>query len=143
MAFTVREQIVEVVNKLFVHTDNQEWNKLQDEVFTPIVFLDMKSVGGEASEMTSKQICDQWKVGFKGIDSINHLAGNHLVTIYDEYAEVFAYATATHFNANATKGQTREFVGSYDIHLVNTDIGWRIDRMRYNLKYTQGNMTLE
>lgn len=143
MDFTEREQIVEVVNKLFVYTDNLQWDELQDEVFTPIVFLDMTSLGGEASEITSKQICDQWKLGFEGIDSINHLAGNHLVSIYGDTAKVYAYATATHYKASAKLGNTREFVGSYEIHLAKNNRGWRIDKLKYNLKYTQGNMDLK
>jgi hypothetical protein len=40
---------------------------------------------------------------------------------------VFAYATATHFKKLATNGKTREFVGTYELHLMNTQIGWRID----------------
>ena len=51
--------------------------------------------------------------GIAGIDSINHLAGNYLVDIHDMVATVFAYATATHYKASATKGTTREFVGTY------------------------------
>ena len=44
---TTREQITEVVNKLFVYTDFKEWDKLQSEVFTENVQFDMSSLGGE------------------------------------------------------------------------------------------------
>src|SRR5690349_10547439 len=131
--FTIREQIVEVVNKLFVYTDNQEWGKLQHEVFTEQVLFDMTSIGGKEMVTTAANICLIWKEGFVGIDAINHLAGNYLINIKDETAEVFAYATATHYKQAATQGKTREFVGTYNLHLIQLSDGWRIDQFRYNL----------
>jgi len=141
--YTLREQITEVINKLFVYTDLQKWDDLQTEVFTETVEFDMSTMGGEKSDKSSKSICDGWKIGFKGLDAVNHLAGNYLITVLGEGAEVFAYATATHFKASATKGKTREFTGSYDLHLIRTQGKWKIDKFRYNLKYATGNLELE
>ena len=141
--FTLREQIIETVHKLFIYTDSREWKKLQDEVFTESVLFDMSSPGMDVKETTAKSICETWQRGFIGLDAVNHLAGNILVTIKDEQAEVFAYATATHFKSSATQGKTREFVGTYDLHLINTSIGWRIDKFKYNLKFMNGNLELK
>ena len=143
MEFTVREQIIEIVHKLFNYTDNQEWKKLQKEVFSELVDFDMSSLGGEISKKSSIDICNEWKQGFEGIDSINHLAGNHLVKISNNSAEVFIYATATHFKESAIKGKTREFVGSYNLHLVKNMKRWKIDKFKYNLKYMTGNLDLK
>ena len=143
MEFTVREQIIEIVHKLFIYTDNQEWKKLQKEVFSELVDFDMSSLGGEISKKSSIDICNEWKQGFEGIDSINHLAGNHLVKISNNSAEVFIYATATHFKESAIKGKTREFVGSYNLHLVKNMKRWKIDKFKYNLKYMTGNLDLK
>lgn len=140
--YSVRDEIIEVVNKLFVYTDNQEWKKLLDEVFTDQIDFDMSSLGGEKAEKTASSVCELWANGFKGIDSVNHLAGNYIVTIKDNAATVFAYATATHFKAAATNGKTREFVGTYNIGLSNQGNGWRINKFRYNLKYATGNTDL-
>lgn len=140
---TPREKIVEVVNKLFVYTDEQDWEKLQKEVFMREVHLDMSSLGGPASTLPATQICEMWAEGFEDIDAVNHLAGNYLVTINDHVADVFAYATATHFRQAATQGNIREFVGTYELHLQETITGWRIDTFKYNLKYATGNLELE
>lgn len=137
--FTEREQIIEVVNRLFVYTDQQHWEGLQNEVFTGHVQFDMSSIGGENKEMTAQEICDMWAKNFEGIDSINHLAGNQLVTVKDNAAEVFAYATATHFKESATQGKTREMVGTYNLHLKHMTEGWRIDAFKYELKFSTGN----
>jgi len=139
---SIREEIVEIINKLFVFADDQEWSKLQKDVFTENVDFDMSSVGGEKKELTSKAICELWENGFKGIDSVNHLAGNYIVTVEDATATVFAYATATHYKKSATNGSTREFVGTYDIGLTKENSGWRINKFKYNLKYATGNLDL-
>ena len=143
--FTTRELIVETVNRLFVYTDNSEWEKLQDEVFDAEVFLDMSSLGGPTENFTAKAICDMWDEGFRDLDAVNHLGGNYMVNLIDEEnAEVHAYATATHFKAAAKNGQTREFVGTYDLKMRrNKSGGWRIYAFTYNLKYMQGNTSLE
>ncbi len=143
VTFSVRDEIVEIINKLFVYTDTQEWEKLQNEVFSDEVFFDMSSLAGKKAETSSKEICEIWKNGFVGIDHINHLAGNYLVQIHDTTATVFAYATATHYKESATKGKTREFVGTYDISLMKHGIGWRIYQFKYHFKYSTGNIALD
>ncbi len=144
MSFTDRESIVEVVNKLFVYTDAQEWSKLKTEVFANLVDFDMSSLGGETTTgKSSDEICSDWKSGFNGLDAVNHLAGNHLVTINANEADVFVYATATHFKESATKGKKREFVGSYNLHLTKNKESWKIDKFKYNLQYASGNLTME
>ena len=139
--FSTRDLIIETVNKLFVYTDRQDWAKLQDEVFAGDVLFDMSSLGGEKRTIAAREICEMWQKGFEGIDQVNHLAGNYLVTIAADQADVFAYATATHYKKAAVNG-VREFVGTYDIHLVFQENGWRIDRFRYDLKYMNGNLEL-
>ena len=141
---TEREQIVETVNKLFVYTDNQEWIKLQEEVFTANLELDMVSMGAEKPEnTTSREICYRWEKAFAELDFIHHQAGNYIVTIHGYEATVYAYSIASHYREAAKKGKTREFIGSYDLHLIKNQSGWRIDKFKYNLKYSTGNMTLE
>ncbi len=138
----MKEEIIEVVNKLFVYTDYKEWDKLQQEVFADIVDFDMSSLGGDVAKKTSRQICEEWDKGFEGLDAVNHLAGNYIVEIKNDEAIVFAYATATHYKESAVNGKTREFVGSYKLHLVKTDDLWKIDSFKYNLKYANGNLEL-
>ncbi|GAA4326611.1 nuclear transport factor 2 family protein [Flaviaesturariibacter amylovorans] len=138
--FSTRDLVVEVVHKLFVYTDNRQWGRLLAEVFCGEVQFDMSSLGGAARRMAAKDICHEWELGFEGLDAINHLCGNHLVSINGPEATVFAYATATHYKKSATRGNTREFVGTYDLHLVRTAVGWRIDGFTHHLKYMTGNI---
>ncbi len=141
---TTREEIVEVINKLFVYTDAHHWDGLILEVFTENVHLDMSSLGTEPTDTTSRAICKAWEEGFQGLDAVNHLAGNYLITLEgDSEAKVLAYATATHYRESAEFGKTREFVGTYDLKLRKQEDGWRLYYFKYNLKYASGNMSLE
>ncbi len=142
--FSVREQIIEIVNKLFVYTDNRQWQNLLNEVFTESVLFDMSLAGGgKPVTISAKEVCDKWEKGFEGIDAIHHQAGNYLVTLNTTRAAVHAYAIAIHFKEAAQHGKTREFIGSYDLQLSNEPgKGWRINTFRYHLKCISGNVDL-
>lgn len=142
--FTLREQLIEVVNRLFVYTDYREWQKLEQEVFTEKVWFDMSSLGaGDPKELSAGEICKMWSNGFQGIDAIHHQSGNFIVKATGNQAHVFCYAIATHYRAAASQGKTREFVGSYDLSLIETARGWRINQFKYNVKYKTGNLELQ
>ena len=141
---TKRDAVIEVVNKLFIYTDTQQWDKLMSEVFKVNVRFDMSSMGaGPAKEMSAKAICDMWREGFAGIDHVHHQAGNYVVEFSEEgEADILCYAIALHYKKSATKGQTREFVGNYTLHASFTDQGWRLDSFKYTLKFVSGNTDL-
>lgn len=140
--YSVRDEIIETVNKLFVYTDMQKWDELRYEVFSDLVMFDMSSLGGPSEELSSRAICELWQKGFEGIDHIHHHAGNYIVHMHDSTADVTCYATATHYKANTTQGNTRNFVGSYELHLMKGATGWRIYEFRYILKFITGNREL-
>jgi hypothetical protein len=84
-----------------------------------------------------------WDQGLRDIDEIHHQSGHYIITVNNTAADVYAYGVATHYRAAATRGNTRTFVGSYDIKTERTANGWRINYLKFNLKYLDGNLTLE
>lgn len=138
------DEIEELCNKLFIYTDYRKWNQLQEEVFTGEILFDMSSLGaGAPKKMTSKALCDMWDVGFKGIDHVHHQSANYIINfVSDIEADIFCYAIAIHYKASAVNEKTREFVGSYDLHAIFTDLGWRLDQFKYNVKFVNGNKDL-
>jgi hypothetical protein len=139
------DSVIELVNKLFVYTDFQYWDKLLKEVFKEEVRFDMSSVGaGPVKTLKATEICNMWRDGFKEIDHVHHQSGNFIVDFKgDIEANIFCYAIAVHYKESAANGKTREFVGSYDLHASLTDLGWRLDGFRYHLKYINGNKELK
>ena len=134
-------ELTELANKLFMYTDAQLWKKLLSEVFCHEVWFDMGS--GEAKTLHATEICEMWRQGFLDIDAIHHQAGHYLVNIDHDNADIYGYAVATHYKKAATKGNTRTYTGSYDLKATRTDKGWRLSQFKYNLKYIDGNVSLE
>lgn len=138
-----KDLVIEAVNRLFIKTDNKEWPEVK-ACFADEVLFDMTSLaGGEPATITSQAIVEAWDKGLKELKAIHHQAGNFVVKIKNEEAEVFCYGIASHYLPNKTNQNTRTFVGSYDFHLTKKDSRWRIDKFKFNLKYIDGNPNLE
>lgn len=137
-------ELQELANKLFMYVDAQQWNKVMMEVFTEKVWFDMQSAGGgEPKLVAAKDICSLWKDRFTDLSAVHHQAGQYLIDVNLDEANLFAYAVAFHFKPSAKNGKTRTFVGSYDLKAIRTDQGWRLNQFKYNLKYVDGNVTME
>jgi len=138
-----KDQIVGVINDLFVGTDNRDWTKVKG-CFADKVLFDMTSLaGGSPTTMTPQQIVDAWDQGLKALKSIHHQAGNYSVTVQGHEAMAHCYGIAYHYLPNKTNQNTRIFVGSYDFHLMQNDQTWRINQFKFNLKFIDGNPNLE
>jgi len=138
-----RNHVIDRVNALFIATDNRDWASVK-ACFSDSVLFDMSSMGGgEPSTISSQSIVDAWDEGLKALKAIHHQAGNYVVKINGNEADVFCYAIATHFLPNKTNKNVRTFVGSYDLHLRVENQHWRINKFKYNLKYIDGNPDLE
>lgn len=141
---TEKFELTQLANKLFMYTDAQDWNRLLSEVFTEMVWFDVSSVGGgDPKKLPAKEIREIWKQGFDGLDGVHHQAGHYLIRFERIEAIIFGYAVAYHYKESATKGKTRSFIGSYDLKAIQTERGWRLSQFKYNLKFIDGNITLE
>lgn len=137
-------ELTALANKLYMYCDQQQWQKMIDEVFTEKINFDVSHAGGGApSIMYAKDVCELWRQGFIGLDAVHHQAGHYLITVNTNDADIYAYAVATHYKREAKKGNTRTFVGSYDLKAVRTKEGWRLSQFKYNLKYLEGNTAME
>lgn len=137
-----KEKIINVINALFIGTDQRDWVWVQ-KCFAPQVHFDMTSVaGGEPTLLTPKQIVDGWEKALKPLKAIHHQSGNFVVRVTGNEATAFCYGIALHYLPNQTGENTRTFVGSYDFHLMKGE-RWQIDLFKFNLKYIDGNLNLE
>ena len=141
-----KDEINTVVNKLFLYTDNMNWNGLMKEVFTSEVEFDNTSLGGDVDQVSSKSIIDGWKEGFAELESVHHQIGNMDIAVNGSQAEVFCYGTATQYKTTASGNNTRSFIGSYNLRLVNEELNhqeWKICGFKFNLKFMDGNVDFE
>ncbi|HJW09142.1 MAG TPA: nuclear transport factor 2 family protein [Holophagaceae bacterium] len=138
-----KEQVLEVVNRLFVSTDRRDWAAVRSCLADPVV-LDMSSMtGGEPMSMTPQQVADGWEQGLRSLDAIHHQTGNATATVDGDHAMAFCYGTATHYRKTASGRNVLTFVGSYGIELARRHGVWKITLFRFNLKYIDGNLDLE
>ena len=113
-----KNAVIDVINRLFISTDNRDWQAVT-ACFAPEVLFDMTSMaGGEPSTLTPRQIAGAWEQGLSHLEAIHHQAGNYVVTVRDDEADAFCYGIASHYLPNETGANTRTFVGSYDFHLA-------------------------
>ena len=142
-ALLEEKSAIEMVNRLFVSTDNRDWDAVKD-VFAAEVRFDMTSmVGGEPVTMTPADIVAAWDKGLKPLKAIHHQTGNYFINVEQNTADAFCYGIASHYLPNKTNRNTRTFVGSYNFHLVKNGANWQIDEFKFNLKYIDGNPNLE
>ena len=134
-------ELTELTNKLFMYTDAQQWKRLLSEVFCHEVWFDTGD--GQAKNLHATEICELWRQGFLGLDAVHHQAGHYLINIEQGSADIYGYAVATHYKKTATNGNTRVYTGSYDLKATRSDKGWRLSQFKYNLKYIDGNVSLE
>lgn len=138
-----RDAVIDVLNALFVGTDDRDWNRVR-ACLAPEVRFDMTSLaGGEPSVLTPVQITEAWRQGLQPISAVHHQVGNYRVVIDGTSATAFCYGVAWHYRKTASGRNTRMFVGSYDFHLVAHEQRWLIDSFRFNLKFIDGNLELE
>lgn len=140
-----RERVVARVTELFLATDRKDWAAVE-RCFTTDVHFDMSSAGaGPAATRSARDIADGWRTGLAPIEHVHHQAGNFVVTVEGDQARAFCYGVAWHHKTRRDGRNVRVFVGSYDYDLARLGTGddWRIASMRFDLKFVDGNPSLE
>jgi hypothetical protein len=133
--------IIEMISRFFIAVDRRDWKTVK-AMFDDTVLLDYTSMaGGEPAVLTADQIVDAWQGLLPGFSQTHHQLGNFVVESGDGSAHVFCYGTATHFLENESGSNVWTVVGSYDLDLTRKG-RWRISKLRFNLKYMDGNLDL-
>jgi phage baseplate assembly protein W len=140
----IRQEIEDLVVGMFVATDERDWATLKT-CFTDPFVLDMTSmVGGSPASMTPAQVAAAWAEGFKPLSHVHHQIGNVRTTVIGSRATVRCYGIALHHRSDiVAEPKTRRFVGTYELELAQVEGQWRIARLRFNLKFIDGNLELE
>ena len=139
-----RQEVEEVVVRMFVATDERDWSTLKTCFSAPFV-LDMTSmVGGSPATMTPEEVANAWAEGFKSLDHVHHQIGNLQTRATASTATVSCYGVALHHRSRITAElKTRRFVGTYEFTLKKQSEIWRIAHLKFLLKFIDGNLSLE
>ena len=141
-----QENIAALITRLFVSTDRRDWAVVRGCFDDPVLF-DMTSVaGGAPATLTPEQITRGWDAGLQPIEQVHHQIGNVTIDVGRAGAKATAtcYGIAYHYRNTKSGRNTRVFVGTYDFELREVNpVDWRICAFRFNLKFIDGNRTLE
>lgn len=138
-----KDEITDILNQLFVSTDERDWPRVQ-QCFATAVEFDMTSLaGGNPARMSPQEITAAWDEGLRPIEASHHQVGNYQIVLHGDEANASCYGIALHYRKTQSGRNTRTFVGTYDFHLRRNKDRWRVDLFRFNLKYLDGNLELE
>jgi hypothetical protein len=142
-SLATRIAVEDAVVRMFVATDERDWDALKDS-FTDPFTLDMTSmIGGEPIQMTPSQVASAWAQGFAQLDSVHHQVSNFRTEVKGSKAVVKCYGIALHHREKAAGGKARRFVGTYEFELGKTKQKWLISRFLFKLKFIDGNLEIE
>lgn len=139
---TARQEIIETVQRIFINTDNRNWDQVKKQ-FAGQVLLDYTSMaGGEPSTLTPQTIVHLWKELLPGFEQTQHTLSNFEVAIHGDEATVSHYGTAWHYLRNEDGDDVWMVVGMYNHHLLKRNELWKVDQMRFTFKFMDGNADL-
>lgn len=134
-------EIINIVNSIGTEADQRNWDKVQN-AFAPEVLLDYSSMGAKAETLKPSQIAANWKTVLPGFKATQHQITNHRISVNGSEADCFSYVTALHYLPNETKNDVWRVVGFYNHHLIKTQNGWRVDKMKFTATIIDGNLDL-
>src|SRR5579859_4357300 len=89
---TNEHAIREVVDLLFIYTDQKAWAKARPLFIDGLLEIDMSSLnGGTSVQMTADELLAGFEVGLHEEKASHHIASNYHITIEGDQAEVWAH----------------------------------------------------
>ncbi len=130
------------VSDLGLQVDARDWDGLL-ALFADEVAVDYTSLnGGDPATMAPAELVGGWRQLLEPLDATPHLIANLSARIDGEQASCAANVTATHVRANASGGPHWTVGGRYDVGLVLTPDGWRIDALTLTVRWASGNQSI-
>jgi hypothetical protein len=139
--FTERERVIEAVTTLFVSIDNKDWDSVRS-CFTEKVLFNTTLTEGNPEILSCGRIIQDWQDALECLEAIHHQVGNFLIRFHENEVIVFCYGIAYHYLPNRSNRNTKLFVGSYDVRLVQQEGRWKINAFTFNSKFVAGNQKL-
>ena len=136
------QKIIETLQSIFIGADQHDWNQILN-AFTEKVHLDYTSLsGGEAEDLPAATIVNNWKNFLPRFKATHHQLGNFMIKEDGPTAKAFFYGTATHYFPNPSGRHIWTVTGTYDARLEKQGDMWKVNYLRLNLHYVDGNTDL-
>jgi hypothetical protein len=135
-------EVITTYSNIFIQADNRDWEACKSS-FVDEPEIDYASLNGQpATRVKAVGLIAQWKQFLPKFKFTLHYLTNHQVKLEGQAATGSCYGHAIHHLPNATGNDVWGVYGTYDFELVKTAQGWRVDKMRYDHRYQDGNPDL-
>ena len=138
-----KQAVVETVNAVGTTADRRDWAACQ-ALFANSVTVDYQSLSGQpAAAVTPEQLMSGWQTVLPGFTGTQHQTTNHEIRFTgSNSAECRSYVLALHHLAGASGGETWTVAGRYLHRLERTSNGWKVNYLKLELLYQDGNRQL-
>jgi len=136
------EEVRTTLSRLFIAADEKEWKTIE-ELLDRKTYFDYSSFTSEApSFKTPAEVIQSFKRIIPGFDMSHHQIGNFIINASPVNASAICYLTARYFLKNDSGQNIWTVIGSYEFELRKENDYWKITKLIFNLKFTDGNEAL-
>lgn len=133
-------KIIEAVNAIVDTADNKDWDACV-ACFTNEVMLDHDAhLNVQPVVISNKQLIEDWKQAFAGMNFTWHQVTNHAVTINGDQA--ICYSKVMGLHVGKISNSYYSTWGNYKHELRLTGNGWKVSGIQYKQLFDQGDPSL-
>lgn len=134
--------VIRTCTNIFLGSDKHEWEKVEN-CFAKKVLVDYSSFTGQPpATISSTALIASWS-GFLPLFKFTmHYLSNFEISVEADRAYCSVYGHAIHHFPVPTGGDLFEVYGTYDFDLIKEHGKWIVTVMKYNHKYSSGNLDL-
>jgi hypothetical protein len=131
--------VAQVPTAIEVAVDAKNWAEARSQ-FTDSITVDFSSLtGAPPAEIPADALIQAWSANLGPKKTSHHQRGQALVTINGKRATVYSQGYA--WNKMEGNGEPLwEVWGNYTHELVNTEAGWKVSAMTFEMTHERGNM---
>lgn len=139
-----RDDITGRVNLFFKSLDNQDFAKAR-EILADNVEYDL---GEGSSNKSADEIIEALKSSTAGLEGVQHSLTNYGFQLNESGAKLNIVATITHYKKLKSGKNTRVHYGTYELDFLQPANekefwAWKISKLKYVNKFTDGNVKLK
>lgn len=138
-ANTLHEQVNRVPTEIEVAVDRKNWQRARS-FFTDDIRVDFSSLSGQPpATIKADALIAAWSANLGPLKASHHQRGQSLVEFNGDRATVYSQGYA--WNKMEGNGDPLwEVWGNYTHKLINTEQGWKVTAMTFEMTFERGNM---
>jgi len=137
------ERASESFTRMLHAIDARDWTGVRRE-FAPRIDLDYSSLFGDApARVDADPHVEGWRRFASAFDATQHLTGPYVTSVNADGSVLLGtHVRAYHRIQGLPDGDIWMVAGHYQVHLIDTVGGWKIDGITLRVLYVEGNQAI-